>query len=148
MKKRIYFYSLFVLFCSCDKFYPFTVYNNSDYPVVIFPQKFDNLETTCNPYHSRHPECSFQTAFPGEWVVINSWNRWDDEASAMDSGYIKIYVTDTTLHEDTLCIYYMDEWSIKKNNSVVYFPPSEEMRDIKMWPPYGTYDENGHRVAQ
>lgn len=27
-------------------------------------------------------------------------------------------------------------------------PPSEEMRDIKMWPPYGTYDANGHRVEQ
>ena len=26
------------------------------------------------------------------------------------------------------------------------FPPSEEMRNIKMWPPYGTYDANGNRV--
>ena len=28
------------------------------------------------------------------------------------------------------------------------FPPCDAMRDIKMWPPYGTYDENGHRVEQ
>ena len=26
------------------------------------------------------------------------------------------------------------------------FPPSSEMRNIKMWPPYGTYDANGNRV--
>ena len=23
------------------------------------------------------------------------------------------------------------------------FPPTEEMRNIKMWPPYGTYDSTG-----
>jgi hypothetical protein len=28
------------------------------------------------------------------------------------------------------------------------FPPTEEMRNIKMWPPYGTYDENGHRIEK
>lgn len=26
------------------------------------------------------------------------------------------------------------------------FPPSPKMCNIKMWPPYGTYDENGHRI--
>ena len=25
------------------------------------------------------------------------------------------------------------------------FPPSETMKQIHMWPPYGTYDENGNR---
>jgi len=28
------------------------------------------------------------------------------------------------------------------------FPPTEEMRNIKMWPPYGTYDGNGHRIKK
>ena len=27
------------------------------------------------------------------------------------------------------------------------FPPTEAMRNIKMWPPYGTYDEHGNRVT-
>ena len=26
------------------------------------------------------------------------------------------------------------------------FPPSPEMKNMKMWPPYGTYDEHGNRV--
>ena len=28
------------------------------------------------------------------------------------------------------------------------FPPSEAMRDIHMWPPYGTYDEKGQIVGK
>ena len=31
-------------------------------------------------------------------------------------------------------------------NWTLTFPPTEEMRNIKMWPPYGTYDENGNRL--
>ena len=27
----------------------------------------------------------------------------------------------------------------------ICFPPSEAMKHIHMWPPYGTYDENGNR---
>lgn len=27
----------------------------------------------------------------------------------------------------------------------IYFPPSEDMKHIHMWPPYGTYDEDGHK---
>lgn len=27
------------------------------------------------------------------------------------------------------------------------FPPSEAMKHIHMWPPYGTYDENGNRIT-
>jgi hypothetical protein len=28
----------------------------------------------------------------------------------------------------------------------IVFPPSYEMKHIKMWPPYGTYDEKGNKV--
>ncbi len=31
-------------------------------------------------------------------------------------------------------------------NWTLTFPPTEEMRNIKMWPPYGTYDEHGNRL--
>ncbi len=42
----------------------------------------------------------------------------------------------------------MEEWSIKKSCNVIFFPPNKLMRDFKMWPPYGTYDANGHRIEQ
>ena len=35
---------------------------------------------------------------------------------------------------------------LQKLNWELQFPPSYEMRDISMWPPYGTYDATGHRV--
>lgn len=35
---------------------------------------------------------------------------------------------------------------LKQLNWQLFFPPSAEMRNIKMWPPYGTYDANGNRV--
>ena len=28
----------------------------------------------------------------------------------------------------------------------IVFPPTNEMQHIKMWPPYGTYDEKGNKV--
>ena len=34
---------------------------------------------------------------------------------------------------------------LQRLNWRLFFPPSERMRNIKMWPPYGTYDALGHR---
>ena len=47
--------------------------------------------------------------------------------------------------KDTLCIYFMDESAIKKSGCEISFPPTEAMRDFRMWPPYGTYDSLGYR---
>ena len=33
-----------------------------------------------------------------------------------------------------------------KLDFILQFPPTEEMRNIKMWPPYGTYDSIGHII--
>lgn len=35
---------------------------------------------------------------------------------------------------------------LQQLNWQLRFPPTEEMRNIKMWPPYGTYDSLGHLV--
>jgi len=32
------------------------------------------------------------------------------------------------------------------NRNCFSFPPTEEMRNMKMWPSYGTYDEHGNRL--
>lgn len=131
---------------SCDELYPFTVKNNSSYPVLITSQLFDGLEATLNPDHYNHPGSSAQIAFPGEYVNIHSWTPWDVECSRQTSGCIEIYVFDTLTEQDTIQTYFMEEWSVKQTNYQISFPPTEEMRDIKMWPLYGTYDSTGHRI--
>lgn len=136
-----------ILFASCDITYKFTVFNKANYPVTIFSQWFDGLESTVNPYHSEHPDYSYQTAFPGEYVDLFCWERWESMAPKQENGYVKIYVMNTD-QSDTLCIYYMEDWAFKQTNYQISFPPTEEMRKIKMWPPYGTYDEHGYRISQ
>ena len=136
-----------VLFNGCDPTYSLTVKNNADYPLMILPEEFDNLDAVLNPQHSKHPGSSYQVAFPNESVNMNSWNRWDDEASRHDGGCIKVFIMDTLLpHRDTFCIYYMQDWSLRASNCEIAFPPTQEMRNFLMWPPYGTYDANGHRI--
>ncbi len=129
-----------------DKVDRFIVRNVANYPVKILSQKFDNLEDVYSPEHFRHPGSSRQIAFPGGSVWILSQNEWEKEVVRQDGGFIKIYIMDTLPHGDTLCIYYMQEWSIRKSNNIIAFPPTEDMRDFKMWPPYGTYDVYGNRV--
>ena len=146
MKRFCLIVTLSLLLSGCDTLYSFVVWNKSCYPIIVMSEQFDNLEATYNPQHSKHPGSSFQMAFPDECVSIHSWSKWENEPSHQDSGYIKIYIMDTLTRKDTLCIYYMEEWSVKKCNSRVSFPPSEDMKDFKMWPPYGTYDVYGNRV--
>ena len=146
MKKTLIATMLLFIFSSCDEFYSFNVFNTSDYPVTILSQNFTDLEATYNPQHNNHPGSCYQIAFPGEEVRIHSWSHWDDVAAHQDSGYVKIYILDTLTLKDTLCIYYMEPWSIRESNCMIYFPPTEAMRDFKMWPPYGTYDAHGNRV--
>ena len=134
-----------VLFACCDITYNFDVFNKAEYPVTIFSQWFDGLESTINPRHNEHPDYPIYTAFPGEYVSLSCWERWETMAPKQENGCIKIYVMDTA-QRDTLCIYYMEDWVFRQTNCQISFPPTEEMRNIKMWPPYGTYDEHGNRL--
>ena len=60
---------------------------------------------------------------------------WDSIRSTY--GILQRY--DISLNE-YLSLYSNHPWKLP------CFPPSSEMRNIKMWPPYGTYDANGNRV--
>lgn len=148
--KRLWFIATLCLFMfGCgDKLYDFEVWNKSCYPIIVVPEQFDGLEATYNPKHAKHPGSSYQTAFPGENVIIHSWNKWEVLPSLQDSGYIKIYVLDTLNLRDTIQIYYMEEWSAKQSCSKIFFPPTESMSTFRMWPPYGTYDAHGNKVEQ
>ena len=62
---------------------------------------------------------------------------------------------DTFRQNQRLCvvqIYYVsidDANAIERTNNkkcTVFFPPTEAMKHVKMWPPYGTYDEEGNKI--
>ena len=42
--------------------------------------------------------------------------------------------------------YHLSLDDLYKLHFLLSFPPTEEMRNIKMWPPYGTYDSVGHII--
>ena len=78
---------------------------------------------------------------------------WD--TSCMDKMPVYVYDIDTiTKYGFLYCEQhnlYLQRYDLSQKDhrtllSQIYFPPSESMRDVEMWPPYGTYDANGHRV--
>ncbi len=55
--------------------------------------------------------------------------------------YVKEHYLIAQRYDLTLNDLYRLDWQLA-------FPPTPEMRDIKMWPPYGTYDSLGRRVER
>lgn len=136
-------------------------YNGSDYDVYI------NL-SYCYPDTSLLHEQNVMT--PG-WNYSVESHSYNNEAFAQNTSYESMFISmigkDTLIvfvyNADTLSVY---GWDYVKDHIMVAqrydlsltdlqnlnwrltFPPSEEMRNIKMWPPYGTYDEHGYRISQ
>ena len=53
------------------------------------------------------------------------------------------YVKD---HNNVTQRYDLSLSNLRNLNWRIAFPPTEEMRNIKMWPPYGTYDSMGFPI--
>ena len=152
---------VFLLLClvtlvGCDKYYLFIVKNGSTQPLVTTMDNFQECwESFFNPEWYERQDIR-NLMYPGEEVQFSSWCTWGSVASKMENGVVPIYIMsfdtswlnlDTVPRSDTLAIYYMTENDFKHFEEVT-FPPSEAMRNIKMWPPYGYYDSNGHPVQK
>lgn len=67
-------------------------------------------------------------------------------------GWDSIYTHDILIQRYDFNYEMLDKFEGADENhgdwiEVIAFPPTKRMGEmIKMWPPYGTYDENGHRV--
>ena len=79
---------------------------------------------------------------------------YESEFHGMDTLIIFVFNSDTlatygweNVKDDYLISqrYDLSLNDLKRMNWHLSFPPTEEMRNIKMWPPYGTYDPLGHR---
>ena len=69
-----------------------------------------------------------------------------------DSDSVDYYSWDTVVNKNMvlqrydLSMFDLENLMFNKGGSILYFPPTEQMKHIHMWPPYGTYDENGNVI--
>lgn len=133
-------------------------YKISLYSIVIIPRI--NLDTIIYPDTSLpyHKPTTLMDIDAHQWVEVpvGGHIKWEDiyEHFGTDTISYFIFATDSLnmLGWDRI----RESYNIVQRYDIGYcdlgtfgdmsFPPSEEMRNIKMWPPYGTYDVNGHRV--
>ena len=65
-----------------------------------------------------------------------------------DSDSVDYYSWDTVVKKNMvlqrydLSMFDLENLMVGKGSSMLHFPPTEQMKHIHMWPPYGTYDEN------
>ena len=150
-------------FTSCEKkdtenaHYRIRFNNNSDYCIGVLYDPYYPDTTMGYPWFpTDSTKCKIQ---PKEVMIITNGHFKSTFESFFSST------------NDTIMFYVFDykamttnEWAEVRDNYMVTqrydlslddlrrldwklsFPPTEGLRYIKMWPPYGTYDENGHRV--
>ncbi len=165
---------LCLLFCGCDGIYCDSCFdliykNNADYPIsvysilippheeltpIVYPDT--SLPVMCNPtyivdiaphdnewyscegdlipsiYRSYHADTISIFFFSTDTLYLHGWDSVQKSYNILQRYDISVeeykYLTEKIPGLDFMC-----------------FPPSPEMKDIKMWPPYGTYDSLGHR---
>lgn len=145
---------------SCEKkdvHYQIWFNNNTDYCIGVFYDPYYPDTTIAYPWFpADSTECKIQP--DGNRVYTNGHFKSTFESffeSTNDKLMFFVFDYDTI----TTCEWQdvVDDYMVKQRYDVslydlnqldwrITFPPGEEMRNIKMWPPYGTYDENGHRI--
>jgi len=133
-------------------------YNDADY-AIYHGEDFNYPDTSL-----LHVQ---DVTIPGWNLKVEPHHRSHNDALMQWDPYEILFGNDF----DTLMVFVFNAdsltfygWDYAKNNNLVlqrydlslsnlqqlnwslHFPPTEEMRDIKMWPPYGTYDSTGHRI--
>ena len=139
---------------SDDKHHFIHFYNSADYDIFV-QQSYDYPDTS---------------SYGGD-VTTPGWNLKVESHHSNNDAIWSRGTYESKLREDTLIIFVFNAdtlstygWNYVKDHNIVTqryylslsdlnnlkwclsFPPTEEMRDIKMWPPYGTYGHNGYRI--
>ncbi len=157
------------LFYSCkdglwmDIVYVWTLKNNTDYKISVY-SIFD-LEPVCYDSVKFYPDTTLPHQYPNNIVNINPFKNKPIAESGctfeelyrsleIDTVSFFVFSTDTLTKlgwdsvrrtYNIIQRYDIGRKDIKSILGKMAFPPTEEMRNIKMWPPYGTYDPLGHR---
>ena len=158
--KKIYLIFLCFLtftFMSClkESHYDIPFYNSTDYTIYV-DVSFDHPDTTLRQMQDVTTSGWFLDIKPHKWgnPLDNMMTTYESEFHGMDTLIIFVFNSDTlatygweNVKDDYLISqrYDLSLNDLKRMNWHLSFPPTEEMRNIKMWPPYGTYDPLGHR---
>jgi hypothetical protein len=161
--KAIVITCLLFLLTSCDPIYTFYFVNQSDRRVYSFLgyNYPDTLLTTLipgDPYGFGDTALLWQeigvssTVFETVDETIHKIKTVDTlSVFIIDLDTLDYYSWDTVVKYNMVLQRYdislsdMEELEKNRHSSILFFPPTEDMKHIHMWPPYGTYDEFGRR---
>ena len=172
MKYRFILYSMVIclLFCGCESWMAehlgktiLDFKNNTDYKISVF-------SIAIPPYNysesKLYPDTSLPCQYPMQIKKVEPFQKnnivitsatWDEIYELYGTDTISFFIISTdllnTINWDSIRIHYniIQRYDIGLEDiysllTTMTFPPTPEMRDIKMWPPYGTYDSLGHSI--
>ena len=161
--KAIVITCLLFLLTSCDPVYTFYFVNQSDRSVYSFLgyNYPDTLLTTLIP---GDPYGFGDTALLWQEIGVSSnvFETVDEtihkiktvdtlSVFIIDLDTLEYYSWDTVVKYNLVLQRYdislsdMEELEKNRHSSILIFPPTDDMKHIHMWPPYGTYDEHGRK---
>ena len=136
----------------CKKSKEIIIKNNSEYIISVYHSYFvDDLivryPDTSLDVELLHVAMAFQPVGNSSTLFLISPSEVFEQYGV---DTLSFYVMDSDkqqlIQRYDVSVSDLDDLVGKYRASWLSFPPTEEMRNIKMWPPYGTYDATGHRV--
>lgn len=154
---------LVVLLTSCDPLYSIHFVNNSEKSIYVefyisnYPDTTILSEIIAH-YHpmieSQETTTIYETIgrLPDFFYSYNNDLRIDTVSFYIfDSDTVDYYTWDTIVSKNKVLQRYdlsmsdLEELMPNKYSSILYFPPTEKMMHIHMWPPYGTYNTGNNK---
>ena len=142
-----------LLLVQCKKSKEIIIKNNAEYIISVYPSTYsaDDLivryPDTSLDVELLHVAMAFQPV--GNSLTL-FYNSPLEVFKQFGVDTLSLYIIETgkpqIIQRYDVSVADMDDLVGKHRASWLSFPPTEEMRNIKMWPPYGTYDATGHRV--
>ena len=154
--------TFFMQACVMDRVYYFRLKNDADYSITVLELHKFQLQALEHKYaDTTLPQVAefypWNVADTGRYAIA-----WEEshkletimERESVDTICIFVFKTEDLhsydwdsirSHYHILQRYDLSTGDVGSFNNVLCFPPSEAMKHIHMWPPYGTYDENGNQ---
>lgn len=154
--KMIIILLLSAFIAGCDPIYTFQFVNQSEHRVCSFID-YDRLYPDTVVTDMLPLDTSFAQDTALLWQEIGvAMTVFETHGTIVDTLSVYVFDIDTialyswdtvaknnmVLQRYDLSLTDLEGMSIKDYYSILYFPPTETMKRIHMWPPYGTYNTN------